>query len=69
VTFSEFRERLAAAGKNVDVADLLELGRFVVTEIKNGSYVIGRDLDGAAALLHARADAIGKGQLPPHHGL
>ena len=36
---------------------------------RTGSYVIGHDLDGAAALLHARADAIGKGQLPPHHGL
>jgi NAD(P)-dependent dehydrogenase (short-subunit alcohol dehydrogenase family) len=69
LTFSEFRERLAAAGRNVDVADLLELGRFVISEIRNGSYVIGRDLDRAAALLHARAEAIGKGQLPPHHGL
>lgn len=68
-TFAEFRERLAAAGKKADIADLLELGRFVVAEIKNGSYVIGRDLDAAAELLHARADAIGKGQLPPHHGL
>jgi NAD(P)-dependent dehydrogenase (short-subunit alcohol dehydrogenase family) len=69
LTFSEFRERLAAAGRNVDVADLLELGRFVISEIRNGSYVIGRDLDRAAELLHARAEAIGKGQLPPHHGL
>jgi len=69
LTFTEFRDRLAAAGKKADVADLLELGRFVVAEIKNGSYVIGHDLDAAATLLHARADAIGKGQLPPHHGL
>jgi NAD(P)-dependent dehydrogenase (short-subunit alcohol dehydrogenase family) len=69
VTFADFRERLAAAGKNADLADLSELGRFVVAEVKNGSFVIGRDLDGAAALLHARADAIGKGQLPPHHNL
>jgi len=69
LTFSEFRDRLAAAGKKADIADLSELGRFVVAEVKKGSYVIGRDLDGAAALLHARADAIGKGQLPPHHGL
>ncbi|MGO9877605.1 MAG: SDR family NAD(P)-dependent oxidoreductase [Acidimicrobiia bacterium] len=69
LTFTEFRERLAAAGKKADIADLLDLGRFVVAEIKNGSYVIGHDLDGAAALLHARADAIGKSQLPPHHGL
>jgi NAD(P)-dependent dehydrogenase (short-subunit alcohol dehydrogenase family) len=69
LTFSEFRDRLAAAGKRADIADLSELGRFVVAEVKKGSYVIGHDLDGAAALLHARADAIGKGQLPPHHGL
>jgi NAD(P)-dependent dehydrogenase (short-subunit alcohol dehydrogenase family) len=69
LTFAEFRERLAAAGKNADLADLSELGRFVVAEVRKGSYVIGHDLDGAAALLHARADAIGKGQLPPHHGL
>jgi NAD(P)-dependent dehydrogenase (short-subunit alcohol dehydrogenase family) len=69
VTFADFRERLAAAGKNADLADLSELGRFVVAEVKNGSFVIGRDLDGAATLLHARADAIGKGQLPPHHNL
>jgi len=68
LTFAEFRERLAAAGKKADVADLRELGRFVVAEVKNGSYVIGHDLDAAATLLHARADAIGKGQLPPHHG-
>ena len=69
LTFEQFRERLAAMGKNADVADLSELGRCVVSEIKNGSYVIGRNLDEAAELLHARADAIGKGQLPPHHGL
>ena len=69
VTFAEFRERLAAAGRNADVADLLELGRFVVAEVKNGAFVIGRNLDEAGALLHARADAIAKGQLPPHHNL
>jgi NAD(P)-dependent dehydrogenase (short-subunit alcohol dehydrogenase family) len=69
VTFAEFRERLAAMGRNADVADLLDLGRFVVREVKNGSYVIGHDLDEAGILLHARADAIAKGLLPPHHNL
>jgi len=69
VTFEEFRERLAAAGKSADVADLLELGRFVVAEVKKGSFVIGHNLDAAGELLHARADAIAAGQLPPHHGL
>ncbi len=69
VTFEEFRERLAAAGKPADVVDLLELGRFVVAEVRRGSFVIGRDLDDAGVLLHARADAIAEGRLPPHHDL
>ncbi|HTK16313.1 MAG TPA: SDR family NAD(P)-dependent oxidoreductase [Acidimicrobiia bacterium] len=69
VTFAEFRERLAGMGRNVDVADLSELGRFVIAQVKAGTYVIGRDLDDAGALLHARADAIAQGSLPPHHNL
>ncbi len=69
VTFKEFRERLAAAGKAADVVDLLELGRFVLAEIRRGRYVIGHDLEGAGELLHARADAISRGELPPHHNL
>ena len=69
ITFAEFRERLAGAGRNVDVMDLRELGRFVVDEIKRGHFVIGHNLDEAGALLHARADAIAIGQLPPHHNL
>jgi len=69
VTFAEFRERLAAMGKNADVADLEALGRFVVAEVKAGRYVIGHNLDEAGSLLHARADAIARGELPPHHNL
>jgi len=69
VTFAEFRQRLAAAGRNADVMDLRELGRFVLGEIKRGRFVIGHDLDEAGALLHARADAVATGQLPPHHNL
>jgi NAD(P)-dependent dehydrogenase (short-subunit alcohol dehydrogenase family) len=69
VTFADFRERLRAAGMNADLADLGELGRFVVAEVKRGSFVIGRNLDDAGALLHARADAIAQARLPPHHNL
>jgi NAD(P)-dependent dehydrogenase (short-subunit alcohol dehydrogenase family) len=69
VTFEQFRERLKAAGMNAELADLNELGRFVVAEVKAGRFVIGRKLDEAGALLHARADAIGAGALPPHHNL
>ena len=69
VTFAEFRERLVGMGRNADLADLGELGRFVIAEVKAGKYVIGHDLDEAGTLLHARADAIAKGELPPHHNL
>ena len=68
-TFADFRERLKSMGMNAELADIGELGRFVLAEIKNGSYVIGRNLDEAGSLLHPRADAIGKGSLPPHHNL
>ena len=64
-TFEEFKAALAAAGKSTDVLDLTELGRFVIEQVKAGAYVIGHDLDEAAELLHARADAIAKGDLPP----
>jgi NAD(P)-dependent dehydrogenase (short-subunit alcohol dehydrogenase family) len=65
-TFAEFREQLAAAGRPTDVVDLPELGRFVVAGVKAGKFIIGHDLDRAGKLLHARADAIAEGQLPPN---
>ncbi len=63
-TFEEFREQLRQAGKNAEVMDLLELGRFAVAGVKGGVFVIGHDLAEAGQLLHARADAIAKGLLP-----
>ena len=63
-TFAEFKEQLAAAGRPVDVVDLLELGRFVVAGVKAEKFIIGYDLDRAGKLLHARADAIAEGNLP-----
>jgi NAD(P)-dependent dehydrogenase (short-subunit alcohol dehydrogenase family) len=64
-TFAEFKAQLEASGREVDVVDLLELGRFAVAGVKAGHFVIGHDLDRAGRLLHARADAIAQGQLPP----
>ena len=64
-TFAEFKAALAAAGRPTDVVDLTELGRFAVRGVKEGRFVIGHDLDRAARLLHARADAIASGALPP----
>jgi NAD(P)-dependent dehydrogenase (short-subunit alcohol dehydrogenase family) len=65
-TFEEFREQLRAMGRNAEVMDLRELGRFVVRGVQAGSFVIHWNLDDVGDLLHARAEAIGKGELPPH---
>jgi NAD(P)-dependent dehydrogenase (short-subunit alcohol dehydrogenase family) len=64
-TFAEFKAALAAAGRPTDTVDLDELGRFAVRGVMEGRFVIGHNLDQAGALLHARADAIAQGQLPP----
>ncbi len=64
-TFEEFKAQMAAAGRAVEVMDLHELGRFCVEGVKRGDFIIGHGLDESAALLHRRADAIGRGQLPP----
>jgi NAD(P)-dependent dehydrogenase (short-subunit alcohol dehydrogenase family) len=64
-TFAEFKDALAAAGRPTDVVDLDELGRFAVQGVRDGRFVISHNLDAAGALLHARADAIARGALPP----
>ena len=64
-TFAEFKAALAAAGRPTDVMDLRELGRFAVQGVKEGRFVISHNLEAAGRLLHARADAIANGELPP----
>jgi NAD(P)-dependent dehydrogenase (short-subunit alcohol dehydrogenase family) len=64
-TFAEFKAALAAAGRSTDTVDLTELGRFAVNGVKEGRFVISHNLDRAGRLLHARADAIADGRLPP----
>jgi len=64
-TFAEFRETLVNAGLPADVVDLDELGRFAVDGVKSGKFIVSHGLDRSGALLHARADAIAEGELPP----
>jgi len=64
-TFAEFKAALAAAGRPTETVDLSELGRFAVKGVKEGRFVISHNLEQAARLLHARADAIAVGDLPP----
>ncbi|HZM30325.1 MAG TPA: SDR family NAD(P)-dependent oxidoreductase [Acidimicrobiales bacterium] len=69
MTFDEMKAMLAKAGRDVAEADLDELGDFAVTEAAARRYLIARDVDGTVDLLHRRADAIGRREIPPHHGM
>ena len=69
MTFDEMKAMLAEAGRDVTEADLDDLGDFAVTEAAARRYIIARDLDDTVALLHRRADAIGRRDVPPHHGM
>ncbi|HAQ23242.1 MAG TPA: short-chain dehydrogenase [Acidimicrobiaceae bacterium] len=67
MTFQQMKDLLEKAGRDVKVADLDEMGRWVVDCTAQRQYIIGRDLDHTVDLLHRRADAIGALNLPPHH--
>jgi NAD(P)-dependent dehydrogenase (short-subunit alcohol dehydrogenase family) len=67
MTFEELKDLIAASGRDVTVADLDELGRFVVESVRQRQFIIGKDLDDTVDLLHRRADAIGRFEAPPVH--
>jgi NAD(P)-dependent dehydrogenase (short-subunit alcohol dehydrogenase family) len=69
MTFTELKAAVEASGREVSVADLDELARFAVGGVKEGRFIIGHDLDATGELLHRRADAIARGDLPPHHDM
>ena len=70
LTFEELKQMIAdMRGTEPEVADLDELGEFVLDGVAERRYIIARDLDATAELLHARADAIGRAEMPPSHDL
>ena len=70
LTFDELKAMVAKMrGTEPEVADLAELGEFVLDGVTERRYIIARDLDETAALLHDRADAIGRAELPRGHDL
>lgn len=69
MTFEELKATMEKSGHKVKVADLAELGRFVIAGVKQGDYIIARDLEQTADLLRRRADAIERAELPPHHNI
>ena len=69
MSFEELRARLEAAGRDVPVADLDELGAFVVDCVRRHQDIIARDIDDTVELLHRRAEAIARFEVPPLHEL
>lgn len=64
-TFAEFKAQLDTAGLPVEVVDLDRLGARALDDIDERRYIVGPGLDRFGQLLHARADAIADGALPP----
>lgn len=69
MTFDEMKAMLEKGGREVKEADLDALGDFVVEETSQRRYIITTDLRDTVGLLHRRADAIGRKDVPPHHGM
>ena len=70
LTFDQLKAMVAdMRGAEPAVADLDELGEFVLDGVAERRFVIARNLDDTEELLHARADAIGRAEMPPGHNL
>lgn len=70
MTFDQLKERVAAAtGSEPPVADIAALGEFAVDGALARRFIIAHGLGDTEKLLARRAEAIGRGDLPPHHQL
>jgi NAD(P)-dependent dehydrogenase (short-subunit alcohol dehydrogenase family) len=69
MTFDEMKAMLEKGGREVVEADLDAQGDFVVGETAARRYIITLNLGDTVELLHRRADAIGRLEVPPHHGM
>ena len=70
LTFDQLKQMITKLrGSEPEEADLDELGDFVLDGVEHRRYIIARDLDGTVALLHDRAEAIGRAEMPRGHEL
>ncbi len=70
LSFEQLKQMIAEMrGAEPELADLDELGEFVLEGVVERRYIIARDLDDTVELLHARAEAIGRAEMPPGHDL
>ncbi len=69
-TFDELVERVTqASGQRPPIADLATLARRAVESAAQREFMICGDREAVAELLHRRADAVARGELPPPYGL
>jgi len=69
MSFDEMKALLERSGRDVKEADLDTQGDMVVNNTVARTYIITNDLRDTVDLLHRRADAIGRLEVPPHHGM
>ena len=69
MSFDEMKALLGRSGRDVKEADLDAQGDMVVNNTVARTYIITNDLRDTVDLLHRRADAIGRLEVPPHHGM
>ena len=69
MSFNDLKALIQKSGRQVTVADINDLGRFVLSCVEERRYVIARELESTIDLLHRRAEAIARFELPPHHEL
>ena len=70
LSFDELKEIVAKIrGEEPQVANIDELGEFVLDDVVERRYIIARDLAETEELLHERAEAIGRAEMPRGHDL
>ena len=70
LSFDELKDIVAKIrGEEPQVANLDELGEFVLDGVVERRYIIARDLPETEELLHERAEAIGRAEMPRGHDL
>lgn len=69
LSFEEMKALLERSGRDVKEADLDAQGDMVVNSTVARTYIITNALRDTVDLLHRRADAIGRLEVPPHHGM
>ncbi len=70
MTFQELKDVMTEIrGEEPEVADLVEHGNFVVDCVEQRRFIIGRNIEDTVALLHRRAEAIGRYDVPDHHDM